>query len=64
MGSGPSDGKLPTKYEKLGHVEKYDGREIVVGRLYIDLLSGKNPICCVEVASPELLVLKYQNRNG
>jgi len=63
MGSGPLGGGLSSEYEKSGHVENYGGQEITVGRLYVDFQNMSGPIYCVEVASPELVVLDCSDGN-
>lgn len=61
MGSGPSAGNLPSKYEKPGRIEKYDRREIIVGMVYVDNNIASHPVCRVEFASPNMLAVEYPN---
>ena len=56
------DGRLPGEHERLGHVEKYGEKEIVVGRLYSHSGSIGEPVFCVESASQNLIVIEYQNK--
>ncbi len=62
MGSGISDGGLPTEYEKIGHEETYQddqGKvEVIVGAVY-RRLPGRKDVCSVNFASPNCLCIGY-----
>ena len=62
-------GSESDKYKKRGHIEVYNGKRIIVGKVYDVSGTPLTRACCVEYASPELLVVEHQtghpaNRQG